>query len=69
MSKITIEHTINELNAILQALTAKPYAEVAELIHKIKLDAESQIADASKVASKAEDLIEAKFASPPDSPE
>ena len=46
---IKIEHTVEELNAILQALAAKPYAEVADLIHKIKFKAEEQIVAAAKV--------------------
>ena len=45
---INIEHTVEELNAILQALAAKPYAEVADLIHKIKFKAEQQIVAAAK---------------------
>ena len=45
---IKIEHTVEELNAILQALAAKPYAEVADLIHKIKFKAEEQIVASAK---------------------
>lgn len=41
---ISLEHTVEEINLILTALAAKPYAEVADLIHRIKLDAESQLA-------------------------
>jgi hypothetical protein len=46
---INLEHTVEEINLILTALAAKPYAEVAELIHRIKIDAEEQLANASKV--------------------
>jgi hypothetical protein len=48
-SPVILEHTIDEINTILLALAAKPYAEVAELIHKIKIKAEEQLANASKV--------------------
>lgn len=47
-SPINLEHTIEELNAIIHALAAKPYAEVADLIHKIKIKAEEQIVNAAK---------------------
>lgn len=58
---IQIEHTVEELNAILQALAAKPYAEVADLIHKIKNKAEAQIVAAAKA-------VEEEFTPPADQP-
>lgn len=41
---IKIEHTVEEINAILHALAMKPYVEVADLIHKIRMTAEEQLA-------------------------
>jgi len=40
---VTITLTIDEANYVLGALGARPFAEVADLIFKIKKDAESQI--------------------------
>lgn len=47
---IQIEHTVEEINAILHALAMKPYVEVADLIHKIRRDAEAQLAADAPVA-------------------
>ena len=58
---IYFEHTVEEVNAILTALAAKPYAEVAALIHKIKTEAEEQLANASKP-------IDAEFRPDPEPP-
>jgi len=58
---INLEHTVEEINSILTALAAKPYAEVADLIHKIKNKAEAQIV----VAAKA---VEEEFTPPADQP-
>jgi len=58
---INLEHTVEEINAILQALAAKPYAEVADLIHKIKFKAEQQIVAAAKA-------VETEFTPPADQP-
>jgi predicted DNA-binding ArsR family transcriptional regulator len=58
---INLEHTVEEINAILVALASKPYAEVAELIHKIKNKAEAQIVEAAKV-------VEEEFTPPADQP-
>jgi hypothetical protein len=43
MMNITITLTIDEANYVLSALGSRPFAEVADLIFKIKKDAESQI--------------------------
>ena len=63
---IKIEHTVEELNAILQALAAKPYAEVADLIHKIKFKAEEQIVAAAKTVETGAQSVEAEFTPPSD---
>jgi HPt (histidine-containing phosphotransfer) domain-containing protein len=60
-SPISLEHTVEEINSILTALAAKPYAEVAELIHKIKNKAEAQIVEAAKA-------VEEEFTPPADQP-
>jgi hypothetical protein len=44
---VTITLTVDEVNYILGALGAKPFAEVQQLIFKIKQDAESQLAPAA----------------------
>lgn len=41
---INLEHTVEEVNYILQALALRPFAEVAELIARVKAQAESQLA-------------------------
>ncbi len=48
---ITLEHTVDELNAILMALGKRPFEEVAALIMKIKTAAEEQIAAKAPVAN------------------
>jgi hypothetical protein len=58
---INLEHTVEEINSILTALAAKPYAEVADLIHKIKNKAEAQIVAAAKA-------VEEEFTPPADQP-
>ena len=60
-SPINLEHTIEELNAIIHALAAKPYAEVADLIHKIKIKAEEQIVNAAKAVEGAAKAVETEF--------
>lgn len=42
---IRLELTIDEANAILAGLGEQPYIKVAELIHKIKDQAASQLTD------------------------
>ena len=37
-----LELTINEINVILQALGNAPYAQVFELVHKIREQAQAQ---------------------------
>ena len=41
---IELKFTVDEINLILNALAARPYFEVAELIEKIKAEGEKQIA-------------------------
>ena len=48
---VTLTHTVDELNYILNALAQRPYGEVKELIEKIKTAAETEIAKASPVAT------------------
>ena len=43
---INLSHSIEEINAILQALAKRPFEEVADLITKIKTSAMSQLAPA-----------------------
>jgi hypothetical protein len=40
---INLELTLNEINLILQALGQAPYAQVAELVEKIKAQAIPQV--------------------------
>ena len=40
---MTLDLTVNEINLILQALGNGPFVQVADLIQKIKSQAESQI--------------------------
>ena len=65
---IQIEHTVEELNAILQALAAKPYAEVADLIHKIKFKAEQQIVAAAQSVENGAKAVETEFTPSADQP-
>jgi len=41
--EILLKHTVEEVNYILQALALRPFAEVAELIAKIKGNAQNQL--------------------------
>jgi len=41
--EISLKHTLEEVNYILQALSQRPFAEVANLINKIKATATSQL--------------------------
>jgi len=41
---ITLTMTVEQINAILNALGQRPFFEVADLIAKIKMDAETQLA-------------------------
>ena len=43
---VTLSLTVDEVNYILQALGQRPFAEVQQLIFKIKQDAESQLTPA-----------------------
>lgn len=44
--EIVLKHTVEEVNYILQALSQRPFAEVADLITKIKTSAMAQLAPA-----------------------
>lgn len=46
---VNLSLSIEQVNMILTALGQRPYMEVAELIHRIKIDAEEQLASAAKV--------------------
>ena len=65
---INLEHTVEEINAILAALASKPYAEVADLIHKIKFKAEQQIVAAAKAVEDGAKAVEAEFTPAADTP-
>lgn len=41
---VNLEHTIDEVNSILLALSKRPYEEVSDLINKIRGSASQQIA-------------------------
>ena len=41
---INLSLTIEQVNLILAALGQRPFVDVADLIHRIKLDAEAQLA-------------------------
>ena len=42
--EVMLKHTVEEVNAILTALGQRPFAEVADLINKIKASAMAQLA-------------------------
>jgi hypothetical protein len=44
MIMINLSLTIEQVNLILAALGQRPFVDVADLIHRIKLDAEAQLA-------------------------
>jgi hypothetical protein len=48
--ELHFKFSVEEVNAILQALGARPYAEVQTLVAKIKADGEAQIAAAVPAA-------------------
>lgn len=41
---INLSLTVEQVNLILAALGQRPFVDVADLIHRIKLDAEAQLA-------------------------
>jgi len=41
---INLALTVEQVNLILAALGQRPFVDVADLIHRIKLDAEAQLA-------------------------
>jgi len=61
---INLEHTVEEINAILNALALRPYAEVADLIHKIKFKAEAQVASIAKSVEETAKTVETEFTPP-----
>lgn len=52
--KVTLEFTIDEANYILAALGARPFAEVADLISRIKAQAEEQLKASQETPAQAE---------------
>lgn len=52
--KITITFTVDEINHVLAALGNRPFVEVANLIDKIKKDAEPQILEQQNVTQETE---------------
>ena len=57
--EIVLKHTLEEVNYILQALSQRPFAEVADLINKIKTTATSQLPPPPTPAeTSAEDLAQ-----------
>jgi hypothetical protein len=52
--KITITFSVDEINHILAALGSRPFVEVANLIEKIKKDAEHQILDQQNMVEESE---------------
>ena len=49
--ELNFKLSVDEVNAILQALGARPYAEVQTLVTKIKTDGEAQIAAQAPVVA------------------
>jgi hypothetical protein len=49
--ELNFKLSVDEVNAILQALGARPYAEVQTLVAKIKADGEAQIAAQAPVVA------------------
>ena len=58
---INLSLTIEQVNLILASLGQRPYVDVADLIHRIKIDAEEQLANAAKP-------IDAEFRPDPEPP-
>lgn len=56
--EITLKHTVEEVNLILQALSQRPFAEVATLIEKIKATAVVQLTPAPAAPSESADATE-----------
>jgi hypothetical protein len=48
--KVTLEFTVEEINHVLAALGNRPFVEVANLIEKIRKEAEAQIANQAPAA-------------------
>jgi hypothetical protein len=44
MIMINLSLTVEQVNLILASLGQRPYVDVADLIHRIKIDAETQLA-------------------------
>lgn len=51
---IKLELTVDEINVILNALAGRPYAEVAEVIDKIRSEGDRQLSESKK---KEDDVI------------
>ena len=56
--KISLEHTVEEVNYILAALASKPYSEVKELIEKIHAAGSEQFSKAQAVVQEVEQKAE-----------
>ena len=52
--ELNFKFSVEEVNAILNALGQRPYAEVQTLVAKIKTDGEAQIAAAAASAAPVE---------------
>ena len=48
MENIKLELSVDEINIILNALSNRPYVEVAELISKIQNEGNKQLSEATK---------------------
>ena len=56
--EVMLKHTVEEVNAILMALGQRPFAEVADLINKIKASAMAQLAPPAAPVEAAADTTE-----------
>jgi hypothetical protein len=50
---VSIEHTVEEIEVILLALTERPFKEVAGLIQKLHTEASRKVAEAQAVSTAA----------------
>lgn len=57
METLKFELTLNESNQILKSLGDMPYVQVASLIQKIKLQAESQLHEHATLDSPKEEQV------------
>lgn len=52
--KVNIELTVAEVNVILRSLGKHPFEEIAQLIARIKMQGEAQLADKAAATNPAE---------------